>query len=95
MLRAFGAFENEKLVGVIATRSAGTHIALFFVRGEYQKKGIGKSLFQMALKECSSQKMTVNSSPYAVPIYHKLGFNETDKEQEVNGLRFTPMERKS
>ena len=36
--------------------------------------------------------MTVNSSPYAVPIYHKLGFKDTGSEQVVNGLRFTPME---
>lgn len=28
---------------------------------------------------------------YAVPIYHKLGFCDTDKEQTVDGLRFTPM----
>jgi len=37
--------------------------------------------------------MTVNSSPYAVPIYHKLGFKDTGSEQVVNGLRFTPMEQ--
>ena len=36
--------------------------------------------------------MTVNSSPYAVPVYHKLGFKDTGSEQMVNGLRFTPME---
>lgn len=93
-LRAFGAFENRKIVGVIATRNAGTHIALFFVLGEYQRKGIGKSLFQMVLKGCPSQKITVNSSPYAIPVYHKLGFYDTDREQSVNGLRFIPMEHK-
>ncbi|WP_460645598.1 GNAT family N-acetyltransferase [Lacrimispora brassicae] len=36
--------------------------------------------------------MTVNSSPYAVEIYHKLGFVDTDTEQLVNGIRFIPME---
>ena len=36
--------------------------------------------------------MTVNSSPYAVPIYHKLGFYDVDSEQVVKGVRFTPME---
>ena len=35
--------------------------------------------------------MTVNSSPYAVGIYRKLGFKAVDDEQSVNGLRFTPM----
>lgn len=94
-LRLYGAFILEKLVGVIATRSEGTHIALFFVNGEYHRNGIGSKLFQTALSECSSNRMTVNSSPYAIPIYHKLGFNDTDMEQVVNGLRFTPMEYKS
>lgn len=29
-LTAFGAFEKSELVGVIATRNEGTHLALFF-----------------------------------------------------------------
>ena len=36
-------------------------------------------------------KMSVNLSPYAVPIYRRLGFRDTGAEQVVNGLRFTPM----
>lgn len=93
-LRMYGAFDGNEMLGVIATRNEGTHIALFFVDGEHHRKGIGKQLFQAALMECCSDKMTVNSSPYAVPVYHKLGFIDTDTEQVVNGLRFTPMERR-
>lgn len=88
----YGAFAQEEIVGVIATRSGGIHIALFFVDGKYHRQGIGKQLFQTVWAKCSFGKMTVNSSPYAVLIYHKLGFHETDIEQVVNGLRFTPME---
>ncbi|MBU9737013.1 GNAT family N-acetyltransferase [Diplocloster agilis] len=33
----------------------------------------------------------LNSSPYAVPIYKKLGFRNTDTEQLMNGIRYTPM----
>ena len=33
----------------------------------------------------------VNSSPYAVDVYHKLGFTDTDKEQMTNGIIYTPM----
>ncbi len=65
---------------------------MFFVDGQYQEKGIGKQLFQAIWKDCPAGKITVNSSPYAVPIYHKLGFCDTDKEKVINGLRFTPME---
>lgn len=88
----YGAFVQEELVGVIATRNAGTHIALFFVDGKYHRHGIGKQLFQTVRSKCSSDKITVNSSPYAVPIYHKLHFKDTDTEQSVNSLRFTHME---
>lgn len=39
--------------------------------------------------------MTVHSSPYATLIYCKLGFQNIDTEQVVNGVRFTPMQLKS
>ncbi len=87
MLSLYGAFSDDELVGVIATRSNGKHIALFFVDGKYHRQGIGKQL----LKAVQTNKMTVNSSPYAVSIYRKLGFESTDTERVVNGLRFTPM----
>lgn len=89
-LRYFGAFDGEEMRGVIAVRG-GSHIALFFVKGEYHRRGIGRRLFERAKTECG-EKITVNSSPYAVEIYRRLGFKETDEERSVNGLRFTPME---
>ena len=90
-INMYGAFDGDRLVGVIATRQEGTHIALFFVDGEYHRKGIGRLLFQRVLEDNKVNYMTVNSSPYAVPVYEKLGFEATDKEQVKNGLRFTPM----
>ncbi|MGN1415617.1 MAG: GNAT family N-acetyltransferase [Oscillospiraceae bacterium] len=92
-LRSYGAFSEGRLVGVIASRSGGTHIALFFVDGKYHRCGIGRALFETVLKRCPAERMTVNSSPYAVPVYRRLGFSETAPEQTVCGLRFTPMER--
>lgn len=91
-LCCYGAFVGEELVGIIATRNERTHIALFFVDGKYHRQGIGKRLFQTVQMKCYSDKMTVNSSPYAVPVYHKLGFVDTNGEQAINGLRFIPME---
>lgn len=89
-LSMLGAFQGETLVGILATRSEGAHIALFFVLGAYQRQGIGKRLFHDAMAQCKGA-VTVNASSYAVPVYRKLGFRETDCEQEVNGIRFTPM----
>ena len=38
-----------------------------------------------------SDVMTVNSSPFAVEIYQKLGFHALSGEQLADGIRFTPM----
>ncbi|NLU24082.1 MAG: GNAT family N-acetyltransferase [Clostridiales bacterium] len=90
-LRIYGAFEDGSLIGVLATRSGGTHIALFFVRGAYHRQGVGRQLFLRACRDNPTGQMTVNSSPYALEVYQHLGFYETDAEQTVDGIRYTPM----
>ena len=90
-LEIYGAYENGNLIGIIATRNEGNHIALFFVHGKYHRKGIGRKLLEVVLKDSTSESITVNSSPYATEIYHKLGFVDTDIEQTKEGMRFTPM----
>ena len=89
--RFYGAWEDGKLVGMLATREEGRHIALFFVEGRCHRRGIGKRLFTLAAADCPGPEMSVASSPYAVGIYHRLGFTDTDCEQEKNGIRYTPM----
>ena len=90
-LRIYGAFEGDALIGILATRNGGAHIALFFVCGTYHRQGVGKRLFFRACQENSAGQITVNSSPYAVEIYQRLGFCETDTEQTTDGIRYTPM----
>lgn len=90
-LEIYGAFHRNKIVGVIATRREGKHISLFFVNSNYQRQGIGSKLFDMVKKNCKGDVITVNSSPFAVPIYKHLGFFATDTEQIEDGIRFTPM----
>ena len=90
----WGCIDNNDLVGVIATRGIN-HICMMFVNKEYHRRGIARSLFQTVKERCKIQndinEITVNSSPYAIEVYHHLGFFDTDKEQTVNGIRFTPM----
>lgn len=69
----------------------GGHIALFFVDSNYQRQGIGKKLFSLVSEDNTGGSITVNSSPFAVPIYHRLGFVDTNSERVTNGLRYTPM----
>jgi len=91
----FGAFINNKLVGILALRNVN-HICLAFVSKEYHRKGIGSELFKYAVNYCKSvspsiDKITVNSSPFAIPFYKSLGFSGDSEEQVINGIRFTPM----
>jgi hypothetical protein len=44
----YAAYENLDIVGIIATRIKGSHIALFFVEENYQKKVLVESY----LKKC-------------------------------------------
>ncbi len=89
----WGCIDNDNLTGVIATRGVN-HICMLFVNKKYHRRGIARSLFETVEEICKSQdinKITVNSSPYAIEFYHRLGFFDSDKEQTVDGIRFTPM----
>ena len=88
----YGAFEDDKIIGVIATKDKH-HIALFFVDGNYHKQGIGRKLFNMVLQLNEDNYFTVNSSPYAHEVYKHLGFEDTDTIQCINGLKFYPMKK--
>lgn len=90
-LEIYGCYCGGKPIGVIATRNKGNHIALFFVDGKYHRQGIGRKLFNIVLKNSTSNDITVNSSPFAKEVYHHLGFVDTDVEQITAGIRFTPM----
>ena len=88
----------DKIVGMIDIRE-NHHISLFFVDIAFQNKKIGKTLFRKAVTLCRGRgselnQISVNSSPYAVPIYEKMGFRKTDDEQIKNGMRFFPMSLK-
>ena len=90
-LRLYGAYQGDALVGMIATRSEGAHIALFFVEEAFQRQGVGKALFQRILPDAPGPVITVNASPFAVPVYQKLGFTALSGEQVRDGIRYTPM----
>jgi GNAT superfamily N-acetyltransferase len=90
----WACFVDQAMAGVIATRGMG-HISMLFVKKEYHRQGIAKALFNTALEDFKKQGVqvvTVNSSPYVVEVYHRLGFTDTNSEQLADGIRFTPMQ---
>lgn len=87
----YGAFVDHKLIGLIGIRTKLEHICFFFVDGEYHRQGIGTMMFNYLLENYKSNTITVNSSPFGVGFYKRLGFTPTEKEKTINGIRFTPM----
>jgi hypothetical protein len=48
-------------------------------------------MFDCLLVNYKGNIITVNSSPYGLGFYKKLGFVPTEEEKTINGIRFTPM----
>jgi GNAT superfamily N-acetyltransferase len=95
---AIVALFKGKIIGVISFRVKDNccHITLLFVEKQYHREGVAKGLLNHAIEMCrchnpNLSEITVNSSPYAVTIYEKLGFQQTTLEQVRDGIRFTPM----
>lgn len=92
----YGAFDGEALVALIGMRSNRTHINLVFTKKEYHRRGIARTIFHFLLDDIrkenpSLKELTLNSSPYGLPFYLSVGFIPLSEEQEMNGIRFTPM----
>ncbi|MCL2853879.1 MAG: GNAT family N-acetyltransferase [Defluviitaleaceae bacterium] len=80
-----------EIIGTLAANNG--HIFLLFVNGRYHGMGIARRLIDIMIEQYNPSEISVNSSPYAVEAYHRLGFVDNDSEQLVNGMRFTPMRR--
>lgn len=92
---SLGPDPGDELVGVIELREY-RHLSQLFVDPDWHRQGIASTLFQRALVACREHNpelasMTVASSPYAVPVYLRLGFVADGDEQINQGLRYQPM----
>ena len=94
-MQSWGAFRRGRLVGIIAL-TRRSHLCLLFVEKACHRQGIARTLFSTLRDHCrtapDTPRITVNSSPYAVGAYRRLGFRATGDERTVDGIRFTPME---
>ena len=91
----YGAFDGNRLIGIVGMRSK-THINLVFVKREYHRQGVATAIFRFLLNDLLREnpdlhEITLNSSPYGKPFYLNIGFVPLSDEQEINGIRFTPM----
>lgn len=92
---ALVAVNDGEMIGIIEMRNCD-HCSMFFVKAKHHGQGIGRWLFEEAIEICRAhfpglKEITVHSSPYAVPVYRKLGFISTDTLREENGIIYQPM----
>jgi GNAT superfamily N-acetyltransferase len=92
---ALVAEQDEQLVGLVEFMGAD-HLAMLFVDPAVQGEGVGRRLFEEALRRADrvsghSADVRVHASRYAVPFYRRLGFRETGPERDENGIRYVPM----
>ena len=86
---------KENIIGMGSLRS-GNHISLLFVDEKWHKTGVGRAIMtemENFVKAADMDNITVNSSPYAVDFYHKLGFADLSEEQLNSGMYITPMRK--
>ncbi|MBL3581341.1 GNAT family N-acetyltransferase [Oleidesulfovibrio alaskensis] len=91
----FVAYMGDELAGIIEMRAC-EHVVMLFTAARWQRRGIARRLLDAAVEECRAlngtvRRLTVNSSPNAVPVYARLGFIADGPEQERDGIRHTPM----
>jgi len=88
------ALGSNNIVGVAAMKD-GTHLFHLFVAPEYQKKGLSILLWNTIqnITKSGKKEFTVNSTPYAVPVYEKFGFVASGTRTEKNGVAFVPMKK--
>ncbi|MCM1216608.1 MAG: GNAT family N-acetyltransferase [Lachnospiraceae bacterium] len=92
----YAAFDGGKIIGIMGMRATRTHINLAFTKKEYHRQGVATSIFQYLLADLLKEnpalkEITLNSSPYGRPFYLHIGFEPLSDEQEIDGVRFTPM----
>lgn len=87
----YAALHNNKITGILAVDDKLNHICLFFVDKDFQNTGIGTALFKRFFYESMPKAVTVNSSPFAVKVYEKLGFTATGSRQVSDGIVYIPM----
>lgn len=90
----FGGFVGSKLAGIVAIRDK-THLFHLFVAKEFQGQGIARKLWNCArnsaIQTGNVEGFTVNSTPYALPVYEGFGFHATGPKVETQGIAFVPM----
>jgi len=96
-LDVFGAYENEKLVGLIRTVGDGCtiiYIQDILINTEYHRLGIGSKLMKMVLDKYTHVRqilLMTDQTEKQIKFYESNGFKTYDKVQGV-GFKYVGIE---
>lgn len=88
------ALDKECIIGLISERG-NANISMLFIDENYHRQGVATAIMEKMVVELRMNgfnKITLDSSPYALPFYHSFGFTEITPQQNINGFIFTPMQ---
>jgi len=77
-----------ELAGFIAIRPP-SHLFHLFVAQPFQRRGVARALWRAGRGD--AERFTVNSSPYAIPVYTAMGFVCAGPLACHHGVTFQPM----
>jgi N-acetylglutamate synthase-like GNAT family acetyltransferase len=89
------ASADTSIIGVLGIKSSN-HLYHCFVDSNYHKQNIGSRLWDFWLLQQNRnqlEKITVNSSKFAIGFYEKIGFARSTEVFEKNGVTCYPMSR--
>jgi len=82
--------KNGKIIGYISLKNPN-HLYHLFVSEKFQGNGISRLLWDHVKASIEEQVFTLRSSIYAIPIYKRFGFVESEKIGVRDGISFQPM----
>ncbi len=92
--KAFGAFEDERIVGIAGVRSIN-FLSILFVDEAYQRRHIATDLLAMVVEHVSTntskKEIKVYAALPAVKFYEKLGFMKLADVRSDCGITYLPM----
>lgn len=94
-LSYFGAFEEDRMTGLLGYDTDRFHLALCFVRTEMRGKGIGHELLKHFISFAGRQqiaRITVHASEDAEKMYREFGFEPCGDFLDFQGVKVRPME---
>lgn len=89
----FVAQDNGTLIGTAFACNQGSHssIGLVIVNDDYQGKGIGRHLMDLALEAARPRTPILNATGPGEPLYVSMGFKTFDHVAQHQGMPATPL----